>query len=156
MQIVKLIAVVILICFLGCHQPTSNKGISQNSITKSLSYKDTFQDKDFVFKTAYKDGMVISCGSGCAMQYNVKQIKGNKLTVKVEFSVQMFEDEKETDNYLENFFFYFSKEKRLLKIIRDGENESFLETQMPNSQREFKNFAQRLIMQMSKDTVKPH
>lgn len=151
MQIVKLITIVILICFVGCHQPKGDKNISQNRITNSLS--NTLPDIEFTPKTDDKDGMVISCGSGCAMQYNVIQIEGNQSKIKVEFSVQMFEDEKETDHYLENFLFYYNKENKLLKIIRDGEKESFLETQMPNSQREFRNFAQRLMMEIKKQVL---
>ncbi|MEO5909347.1 MAG: hypothetical protein ABIP95_00595 [Pelobium sp.] len=146
------LALSIFMFFVSCNQPRKHKGIVSGKITENKA--DKIADKDFVFKADYKDGMVISCGSGCAMQYNVKQIEGNESKMKVEFSVQMFEDEKETDHYFEDYFFFYNKENKLLKIIRNGETESFLETQMPNSQREFKNFAQRLITEVNKQTKK--
>lgn len=148
MQKLHLIVLVNLICFVACNQPKSRKDILKYKIENTKL--DTISDKEFVFITDYKDGMVISCGSGCAMQYNVKQVEGSESKIKVEFSVQMFEDEKESDSYFEKFFFFYNRENKLLKIIRDGETETFLETQMPNSQREFKNFAQRLIIEVNK------
>ena len=151
MQKFHLLGFAVFIFFVSCNQTTKPKDILIKKITKNKV--DAVTDKEPIVINDYKDGMVISCGSGCAMQYNVRQIEAYKSKIKVEFSVQIFEDEKETDHYMEDYFFFFNQENKLLKIIRDGETENFLETQMPNSKREFKSFAQRLIVYINKNSA---
>ena len=115
------------------------------AITKQNLPKVT--DTTALLNKVKEHSMVISCGSGCAMRYNVIKVTGNTTLITVEFSVEMFEDEIQTEDFVETFYFYYNEKKKLEKITRGDEAESFLETQMPNAQREFKTFADKLILE---------
>jgi len=134
--------------FLSCNRVTDQKK-DLSKVEADITINKEIRFDKSLLKNMKESSFVISCGSGCAMQYNVKEIEGNRSKVKVQFSVQQFEDEQETDNYVEEFFFYYNNQNTLLKIIRAGETESFLATQMPNSQIEFKKFGTQLIMEMN-------
>ena len=86
---------------------------------------------------------VLSCGSGCAMTYTAKEIEKEESAFRVKFDIQMYVDEVESDNFEETFEFYY-KDKQLNKIVKEGEKGDFLQTQMPESQRSFKEFGQQL------------
>jgi len=149
----KLFLLTIFGLFLSCSRVTDQKKNLSKVEGDITTNKEIRFDKSRL-KKMKESGFVISCGSGCAMRYSVKEIEGNRSKVKVQFSVQQFEDERETDNYVEDFLFYYNNQNKLLKIIRDSETESFLATQMPNSQIEFKKFGTRLIKEMNHHLAK--
>ena len=86
---------------------------------------------------------VLSCGSGCAMTYTAKEIEKEGSAFQVKFDVQMYVDEVESDSFEETYEFYY-KDKQLDKVVKEGEKSDFLQTQMPESQRSFKEFGQQL------------
>ena len=86
---------------------------------------------------------VLSCGSGCAMTYTAKEIEKEESAFRVKFDIQMYVDEVESDSFEETYEFHF-KDNELDKIVKEGEKGDFLQTQMPESQRSFKEFGQQL------------
>jgi len=86
---------------------------------------------------------VLSCGSGCAMTYTAKEIEKEESVFRVKFDVQMYVDEVESDSFEETFEFHF-KDNEFDKVVKVGEKSDFLQTQMPESQRSFKEFGQQL------------
>jgi hypothetical protein len=87
---------------------------------------------------------VISCGSGCAIRYTSKQITKQGSDIKVSFIVEMYEDEALTDEYDETYIFSYSSALKLENITKEGEKGNFLNTQMPDAQKSFTEFAERL------------
>jgi hypothetical protein len=86
---------------------------------------------------------VLSCGSGCAMTYTAKEIEKEESAFRVKFDIQMYVDEVESDSFEETYEFHF-KDNELDKIVKEGEKGDFLQTQMPESQRSFKEFGKQL------------
>lgn len=150
MQLHKILVPVIIILFLGCREKTHKRPDQLKPEVSAKENNSKAAANEIYSLTKMPDSsFVISCGSGCAMTYDVKEILGNLSRIEVKFSVIMFEDQEQVDQYFETFVFHYNKDKQLVKIIREGEEESFLETQMPGSQTSFKNFAAHLIHQMS-------
>jgi len=143
MKLQNTIAIAIMAISLGCNQESSK---TEQDVVYKQSQSENSPKKPEVIGKMQDSSFVISCGSGCALTYDAKQISGNQSVIKVNFSVIMFEDQEETDHYPENFIFYYDQNGKLIKINREGESESFLETQMPNAQSSFKDFATRLIL----------
>lgn len=48
---------------------------------------------------------VLGCGSGCALTYNVSEIEQNEKFVTIEFKVEMYINEKVTDEYFDAYRF---------------------------------------------------
>ena len=93
-----------------------------------------------------KKSFVISCGSGCAMTYNVRNIvRESTNQIKVDFIVENYLDEVLQGTDKESYIFYFDKEEKLVKIKKKGEDGSFLETQTQDSQDSFREFAASLM-----------
>jgi len=86
---------------------------------------------------------VLSCGSGCAMTYTAKEIEKEESALRVKFDIQTYVDEVESDSFEETYEFYY-KDKQLDKVVKEGEKGDFLQTQMPESQRSFKEFGKQL------------
>lgn len=93
-----------------------------------------------------KKSFVISCGSGCAMTYNVRNIvRESTNQIKVDFIVENYLDEVLQGTDKESYIFYFDKEEKLVKIKKVGEDGSYLETQTQDSQDSFTEFASSLM-----------
>ena len=99
----------------------------------AVNYLDKIPSRSFV----------LSCGSGCAMTYTAIEIEKEESAFRVKFDVQMYVDEVESDSFEETYEFHF-KDNELDKIVKEGEKGDFLQTQMPESQRSFKEFGQQL------------
>ena len=96
-----------------------------------------------------KQSFVISCGSGCAMTYNVKEINPiNKSSIKVMFTVDMYVDEKISETFDEAYTFIYNNSNAIKGIIRDGENGNVLNEMMESAQLSFKKFGEELIKEI--------
>lgn len=137
-----------LLCFLfiitGC-----KKGEVNAQTKKSHTQKKTEQHIQNETATVNEDNngrsFVLSCGSGCAMTYNTKNITGNLPEMKVTFSVDMYVDEKLSDTYNETYIFSYDSSNQIKNIHLEGKNENVLETLMPDAQRSFREFAEGLV-----------
>ena|SRR5690606_24996096 len=81
----KLILLFIAFISIGCKQTMDNIEHSENRVLKERINKS----------------VVVSCGSGCTLVYNLKQIKKESKVILAEFDVTQYIDEKITDNYPE-------------------------------------------------------
>lgn len=82
----KLISIFIALILIGYNQNIDNKE-KNNIILKD----DANVNKSFVF----------SCGSGCALVYNLRHVKKESNVIIAEFVVTQYIDEKVADNYSE-------------------------------------------------------
>ncbi|GLU43610.1 hypothetical protein [Allomuricauda sp. NBRC 101325] len=80
----KLILILIALLSIGCKHKIDNNQHSENEILMEGTNNKSF---------------VISCGSGCALVYNLKQIKKKSKLIIAEFDVTQYINEKVTDNY---------------------------------------------------------
>ncbi|WP_231426892.1 hypothetical protein [Pedobacter sp. Leaf250] len=116
----------------------------QSSGDKKISVESVNSKKDF--SKIKNQSLVISCGSGCAMTYNVKDINQiNETSIKVIFKVDMYIDEKQTETFDETYNFIYNAEHKIEKIIQDGENENVLNNMLGGAKQTFKDFAAELI-----------
>lgn len=98
------------------------------------------------FSRIKKQSFVISCGSGCAMTYNVKDINQlNATSIRVVFDVDTYIDEEQTENLVETYILDYNSEHNIEKITREGENENVLDNLIGGAQQTFKEFAAELI-----------
>lgn len=98
------------------------------------------------FSRIKKQSFAISCGSGCAMTYNVKDINQlNATSIRVVFDVDTYIDEEQTENLVETYIFYYNSELNIEKITRESENENVLDNLIGGAQQTFKEFAAELI-----------
>lgn len=109
--------------------------VSVKNISKSVSVKD--------FTKAKKQSFVISCGGGCAMTYNVKNIEQiNEVSIKVKFQVQMYIDENPTETYEETYIFNYGN---INTIINAKTNENIRDNFSENGIQYFEEFGAKLM-----------
>lgn len=98
----------------------------------------------FFLSSQSKDSFVISCGSGCAMVYNVEKIKRIGTVFKVKFKVSNYIDEKVVEETHQYYFFEYEKGGRLISIHPKASKENILIDKDDFSKDEFKKFGERL------------
>lgn len=109
---------------------------------KKIKSKNSERD----FSKLKKQSFVLSCGTGCAMTHNVKDIKQiNPSSIKVTFEVEMFVNQELTETFDDSFLFYYDNSNNLRKVVREGENENLLETFLGGTSESFKEFGTKLI-----------
>ena len=110
---------------------------------KKIKSKSTERD----FSKLKNQNFVLSCGTGCAMTHNVKDIKQiNPSTIKVTFEVEMYVNEELTETFDDSFLFYYDNSNKLKKVTREGENENLLETFfMGGAKESFEEFGAKLM-----------
>lgn len=112
--------------------------VSAKKIKSNISKRD--------FSKVKNQSFVISCGTGCAMTHNVKDIKQiNPSTIKVTFEVDMYMDEELSETFEENYTFYYDSSDNLKKITREGDKENALEFFIGGAKQSFEEFAMRLV-----------
>ena len=105
---------------------------------------NTHLERDF--SKMKNQSLVISCGSGCAMTYNVKDIKEiNSSAVKVTFNVDMYIDEKLTENFPETYIFSYGNISTIERVIEKGKRENIVETASASTLRTFQEFGKKLM-----------
>ena len=98
------------------------------------------------FSKMKKQSIVVSCGSGCAMTYNVKDIKEiNSASIKVTFDVDMYLDEKLTENYPETYIFIYGNINTIQRVNDKGKNENIKDTFTVSGIKSFEDFGKKLI-----------
>lgn len=109
---------------------------------KKIKSKSSERD----FSKLKKQSFVLSCGTGCAMTHNVKDIKQiNPSTIKVTFEIEMYVNEELTETFDDSFLFYYDNSNKLKKVIREGESENILETFLGGTSESFKEFGTKLM-----------
>lgn len=107
---------------------------------------DKHQPKERDFSKMKNQSLVISCGSGCAMTYNVKAIKEiNSASIKVTFEVDLYENQKLTENYPETYIFHYGNINTIERVNDTGKNENIADTFMPAALETFREFGKKLI-----------
>jgi len=80
------------------------------------------------------------------MTYNVKDIKEiNSSAVKVTFNVDMYIDEKLTENFPETYIFSYGNINTIERVIEKGKRENIVETASASTLRTFQEFGKKLI-----------
>ena len=130
------------VCF-ACQEKAPVKTNAKSSDSTSVQKDEPPKAAVNYLENIPSRSFVLSCGSGCAMTYTAKEIEKEESAFRVKFDVQMYVDEVESDSFEETYEFHF-KDNELDKIVKEGEKVDFLQTQMPESQRSFKEFGQQL------------
>nr|WP_294926158.1 hypothetical protein [uncultured Flavobacterium sp.] len=146
MQIKKKYIICILLLFIvGCRKSDPKRGTTDikdiSSVKKPEVILTTFNE----LKNYANESFVISCGSGCAMNYTPADVTKNSTTLKVKFNIKMYIDEVLSDTYYEIYIFYYDNTNRLDSIKLEGKSENILTTLMPDAQDSFKNFGKNII-----------
>ncbi|AZI22922.1 hypothetical protein EIH07_07670 [Chryseobacterium taklimakanense] len=98
------------------------------------------------FSKMKNQSFVISCGTGCALVHNVKDIKQlNTSSIKVTFEVEMYVDEELSKTIDVVYIFYYDNTNKLNKVISEADNENVLETYGGGALESFTNFGSLLI-----------
>ena len=86
---------------------------------------------------------VISCGTGCAMTHNVKEIKKtDQVSIEVTFEVETYIDGEQTETFDETYIFVYGN----INTIRNKSSNEHIENTHPESaQKSFKDFAAKLF-----------
>lgn len=92
------------------------------------------------FSKVEKQSFVVSCGSGCAMTYNVKDITIINPSVKVTFDVELYIDEQRSEKFTEMYIFHYGNINTIQRITPEGEMEDVSEILSENAQQSFKDF----------------
>jgi hypothetical protein len=140
----NLVLGLLLILIIGCKENTSNhdsKNLKNTlKINNSKILSDTKETKNIINKS-----FIISCGSGCAMNYTAESIQSEAPIIKVKFKVEMYLNEKVSDTYYEVYIFKYDTSNNIIKIQPEGKNENVLENLLPDAQESFKKFSIDLI-----------
>jgi hypothetical protein len=139
----KIILTCFIILFAGCKK-------NNVSATKKIETIDSVQEKNLVNKDEdiennNNKSFVISCGSGCAMTYNVKAIEDLEKFKKVKFEVETYIDDVLSETNEEIYLFIFNKDNQVEKILQEGQKDNILEHLEPDAIESFKNFANSLV-----------
>lgn len=106
---------------------------------KKIKSKSSERD----FSKLKNQGFVLSCGTGCAMTYNVKEIRSiNEVSIKVTFEVDMYVDGELTETFDETYLFNYGN-KNTIKNMKTNENIENIFTE--SAQRSFKEFGTKLM-----------
>lgn len=103
--------------------------------------KNTTSENDF--SEIKKQSFVISCGTGCAMTHNVKEIKKiNQTSIEVKFEVEMYINEEVTETFDETYVFSYGN----INTIRNKKSDEYIEkTFTESAQQSFTDFGAKLI-----------
>lgn len=148
----------LLICLvailISCNENRNNKtkqgsgaDTSKKKITSHVNEiaQNTAHSKKDLTKSKSKS-FVISCGGGCAMTYNVKNIDQTSSTlIKVTFEVDTYIDEEPSETFDETYIFSYNNDHQIEKITRENERENVLDNLIGAAQQTFKDFAAELI-----------
>lgn len=129
MQTNKKVIISFLLFFLiGCKKSNTSEIININvkdSVKTQNSTKVNDNSKEL------SDSFVISCGSGCAMTYNLKNVKDLGNIKEVRFEVETYIDEVLSETNDETYLFYYNRSNQIEKIQHKGEKENILENLLP-------------------------
>ncbi|MCD0455567.1 hypothetical protein LPB85_08900 [Chryseobacterium sp. LC2016-27] len=140
----------LLFFLIGCKKSNTSEIININvkdSVKTQNSTKVNDNSKE------QSDSFVISCGSGCAMTYNLKNVKDLGNIKEVRFEVETYIDEVLSETNDETYLFYYNQSNQIEKIQHKGEKENILENLLPNAVNSFKNFAGKLVNDTKINTV---
>ena len=142
------VLIVAAVVIISCNE---RKKSEQKPVIDTIENRPRVKEKGAVnskkdFSRIKKQSFAISCGSGCAMTYNVKDINQlNTTSIRVVFEVDTYIDEEQTENFVETYIFYYNSELSIEKITREDENENVLDNLIGGAQQTFKEFAAELI-----------
>lgn len=143
MRTSKKITISFLLFFIiGCKKNNTSEITNldtQDSVKSQSSVEINDNSKEL------NNSFVISCGSGCAMTYNVKNVKDLGNIKEVRFEVETYIDEVLSETNDETYLFYYNRSNQIEKIQHKGEKENILENLLPNTVESFKKFAGKLI-----------
>lgn len=126
---------------IGCKKSESKIEITSIKDTTKIVEKQEFVSPPLNERNNYtNESFVISCGSGCAMNYAPEDVTKKDKTIKVKFNVKMYINEALSDTYYETYIFYYDNNNKLDNIKLEGKSENILKTLMPDAQDSFKNF----------------
>ena len=91
--------------------------------------------------------IVVSCGTGCALTYNPREIKQvSPTTISVTFEVETHMDEKSVETFSETYLFH--RDHTMQTIGADGKPEAFTENISESALLSFQEFGEELIKQI--------
>jgi len=151
MQTSKKIIISILFFFIiGCKK---NNASEITNIDTKDSVKSQNSIKISENSEKVNNSFVISCGSGCAMTYNVKNITDLENVKEVKFEIETYIDNVLSETNNETYLFYYNQSNQIEKIQLKGQNENILENLLPDAVESFKNFAGNLVNNIKINTV---
>lgn len=87
---------------------------------------------------------VISCGSGCAITYSEYKVITNDSATEVVFKVEMYSDEKLTEESFETYVFSCDNSEKASQITLKGDNDYNIKNQLPAIQENLRFYANQL------------
>ncbi|SNR31301.1 hypothetical protein [Flavobacterium sp. ov086] len=142
-----IISILLLSIFIiGCKKNDRKEDTIIIKDTANLKEQEDVSTTLNIAKDYANETFVISCGSGCAMNYTPEYVLKYITTIKVKFNVKMYIDEVLSDTYFETYIFYYDKNNELDSIKLEGKGENILKTLMPDAQDSFKNFGKKIAL----------
>ena len=146
----------VAVLLMSCNENnTGTKKVTQNKAKDTLVHQSKNNKKEGPqnsnhskkdFTKIKKQSFVLSCGSGCAMTYHIKDVHQiNEIKIKVAFDVDMYVDEVLTESFKETYTFMYNGDLKIEKITRDGEEGNVLDNLIGGALQTFKDFAAQLI-----------
>jgi hypothetical protein len=142
--ICHLLLLLLLLLMIGCKKNDPKVDITVIKDTINVKEQEVVSTTLKEVKRYTKESFVISCGSGCAMNYTPEYVAKFTKTIKVKFTVKMYIDETLSDTYTETYIFYYDKGNKLDSVKLEGKSENVLKTLMPDAQDSFKNFGKNI------------
>lgn len=128
--------------FKGVFKPLNNETSQSFEENENKSLKTANSDTD----NKNNNSFVVSCGSGCAMTYVADKIETKSSGIQVYFTIDMYVDEKITDNYTESYLFKFDESNNIHEIISEETNENVLNTLPIGAKESFIEFSKKLTL----------
>lgn len=145
-----------LLLFLSCEKGLSTRNSINVSETITSQSVPHLGESNEPLGKSQTNSFVVSCGSGCAMTYIVRKILKEKAGYTVTFSVDMYIDERLSDQFDETYSFIFDRNHRIYKIISEGTQQNVLKTLPAAARRSFLDFSQTLAAVSGEKQVKGH
>lgn len=142
MEISKIFFVLNFLLFtLGCKENIhQNKTVEKDTVATINVSNDFLKEKKGV-----KGSFTISCGSGCAMTYTVKNISQELFVIRVKFNVDIYVNGAMVESYEEIYMFSYNNAGQVERVSIEGSEENVLESLMPDAQQSFREFANNLM-----------
>lgn len=111
----------------------------------SFQREDVNKESENTSETNIMDGFVLSCGSGCALNYAASKIEKFEDHYLVTFSVELYINEELSEKYEEKLAFHYS-ENTLVAVFRKGSQTNVLTEMSDDAIMSFKDFGKELVL----------
>ncbi|WP_300670336.1 hypothetical protein [Soonwooa sp.] len=157
------ICLVLFLVFASCKNDESkNKSVSQQNAGQNVDEK-THQNSDknensistdklsednsaSLFNKMKDESFVVSCGTGCALTYNIKNITELDVnTIKVTFNIDNYINEELTESFDETYLFHRENSKLIERLTAENKKENLGKITLSGVFLSFQEFGKKLF-----------